>query len=186
MEGFFSIFLIGAALAMDAFAASVCKGLAVKENDWKNILKVGLFFGVFQALMPIIGYYLGRSFESKIKAYDHWVAFILLGIIGFNMIRESRDKTCEIGGFDFKSLLMLAIATSIDALAVGISFAFFQVEIFSAATIIGITTFVISVAGVYIGKIFGIKYKDKAELAGGIVIILIGIKILIEHLGGYA
>ncbi len=170
---------------MDAFAASICKGLSMKKDVLKNGLIVALFFGFFQALMPIIGYQVGILFAESVKAIDHWIAFVLLSVIGINMIRESRDKTCDVdsGVMDFKSLFMLSIATSIDALAVGISFAFLDKNIYYGSATIGIITFVISFIGVKIGRRFGIKFKDKAQIAGGVVLILLGVKILFEHLG---
>lgn len=183
---FLDIFLIGVALSMDAFAVSVCKGLSVKKAGVKHVLTVGVYFGGFQALMPMLGFLLGYKFESFITNIDHWIAFVLLAIIGGNMIREALGKNeddKENDDFSFKAMLPLAVATSIDALAVGISFAFLGVDIVTAALLIGATTFVLSGAGIFVGNIFGSKYKSKAELAGGIVLILIGAKILLEHLG---
>lgn len=180
------IFLIGVALSMDAFAVSVCKGLSVKKAGVKHVLTVGVYFGGFQALMPMLGFLLGYKFESFITNIDHWIAFVLLAIIGGNMIREALGKDeddKENDDFSFRAMLPLAVATSIDALAVGISFAFLGVDIVTAALLIGATTFVLSGAGIFVGNIFGSKYKSKAELAGGIVLILIGAKILLEHLG---
>ncbi len=181
------IFLIGVGLSMDAFAVSICKGLAVKKLYIKQALIVGLYFGGFQALMPLIGYGLGVSFRNQIESFDHWVAFILLVLIGINMIREAYGN-CEEGEascpiFSLKAMLVLAIATSIDALAVGVTFAFLGINILIAIAIIGITTFVISIAGVKIGNVFGTRYKSKAEVVGGVILILIGVKILFEHLG---
>ena len=183
--GFVDIFLIGIALSMDAFAVSICKGLSVKKVSAKHVLTVGVYFGGFQALMPTLGFLLGYRFESFITSIDHWIAFILLALIGGNMIREAlgKDEEHENDDFSFKAMLPLAVATSIDALAVGISFAFLGVDIVTAALLIGATTFVLSGAGIFVGNIFGSKYKSKAELAGGIVLILIGAKILLEHLG---
>ena len=160
---------------MDAFAVSICKGLSMRKVNKKQCLVIGLFFGGFQALMPFIGWVLGSQFEQYITSIDHWIAFILLGFIGGKMVMDPP--------LDFKEMFILAIATSIDALAVGITFAFLQVPIVEAVSIIGITTFVISVIGVYVGNFFGNRYKKKAELAGGIILILIGLKILLEHLG---
>lgn len=183
---FLDIFLIGVALSMDAFAVSVCKGLSVKKAGVKHVLTVGVYFGGFQALMPMLGFLLGYKFESFITNIDHWIAFVLLAIIGGNMIREALGKDeddKENDDFSFRAMLPLAVATSIDALAVGISFAFLGVDIVTAALLIGATTFVLSGAGIFVGNIFGSKYKSKAELAGGIVLILIGTKILLEHLG---
>ena len=179
------IFLIGVALSMDAFAVSICKGLSVKKVSAKHVLTVGVYFGGFQALMPTLGFLLGYKFESFITSIDHWIAFILLALIGGNMIREAlgKDDEHEHDDFSVKAMLPLAVATSIDALAVGISFAFLGVDIVQAALLIGITTFVLSGVGIYVGNVFGAKYKSKAELLGGVVLILIGLKILLEHLG---
>ena len=170
---------------MDAFAVSVCKGLAMPKITVKKAAVVGIWFGGFQALMPALGYLLGSQFKNSITAIDHWIAFILLGIIGGNMIREACSGECEKenDSLDIKTMFLLAVATSIDALAVGITFAFLKVNIAAAVSFIGVTTFVISAAGVKIGNIFGTKYKSKAELAGGIILILLGLKILLEHLG---
>lgn len=182
---FFDLFLIALALSMDAFAVAICKGLSVKKVGAKHILTVGIYFGGFQALMPLIGFLLGFKFERFIVSIDHWIAFVLLAVIGGGMIREAladgEDEAND--SFSFKTMLPLALATSIDALAVGISFAFLGVDIVAAAVLIGVTTFVLSGAGVVVGNVFGAKYKSKAELAGGIVLILIGLKILLEHLG---
>ncbi len=182
--GLLDLFLIALGLSMDAFAVAICKGLSVKKVSIKHGLIVGLYFGGFQAGMPLLGYLLGSSFAKYIKAYDHWVAFVLLGIIGFNMIRESREKEEELNAsFGLKAMLPMAVATSIDALAVGISFACMEVQIGWAVTFIGVITFALSAIGVKIGNHFGVKYKSKAELCGGIVLILLGCKILLEHLG---
>ena len=172
--GIVELFLIAVGLSMDAFAVAVCKGLAMKKCTWTKAGIVGLYFGVFQAGMPLIGYVLGVQFKDFITSIDHWIAFILLGIIGFNMVRESREEECETASeaLDVKTMIGLAVATSIDALAVGVTFAFLQVKIVPAVSFIGVTTFIISVAGVKIGNIFGAKYKSKAELAGGIILIL--------------
>ena len=186
--GLFEIFMIGVGLSMDAFAASICKGLNMRRLSIKNILIIGLFFGGFQALMPAVGWLLGKQFESYITSIDHWIAFLLLAFIGVNMIREAlgededEDESPQ-DQLDIGELFMLAVATSIDALAVGITFAFLKVNILPAVSIIGIITFVISFAGVGIGHQFGRKYEKKAELAGGIILICIGLKILLEHLG---
>ena len=184
--GFFELFLIGIGLSMDAFAVAICKGLGMERINKRDTLLLALFFGGFQALMPFLGYLLGITFSSLITSIDHWIAFVLLALIGFNMIKESREEEEEekpYAGVNFKELLILAVATSIDALAVGVTFAFLQVNIVSAITIIGCTTFVISIAGVYVGNVFGSRYKSRAELTGGIILILIGLKILLEHLG---
>ena len=179
------LFLLAAGLSMDAFAVSVCKGLSMQKMRAKHALVIGLYFGGFQALMPWIGYMLGIRFQGAIKAYDHWIAFILLGIIGFNMVKESMDnetESCD-ASIDVKTMLILAIATSIDALAVGVTFAFLQVSILPAVCFIGATTFILSCIGIRIGHVFGLKYKSRAELFGGAVLILMGTKILLEHLG---
>lgn len=184
--GILEIFFIGIGLAMDAFAVSLCKGLAMKKMDWKKAIIIGLYFGIFQAIMPVIGYFLGVGFEDKITSVDHWVAFVLLAIIGINMIKEAFQKTEEkVDGdqIDFKTMILLAIATSIDALAIGITFAFLKTNILLAITIIGIITFIISIIGVKIGNKFGSKYENKAEFAGGVILILMGLKILLNHLG---
>ncbi len=177
--------ILAVGLSMDAFAVSVCKGLAIGRIQWKHVVIVGLWFGGFQALMPLIGYLLGSSFAEYITAVDHWIAMILLVLIGANMVRESLDKDPEHvnPSLGFRSMLVMAVATSIDALAVGITFAFLEVRILPAVTFIGVTTFLLSALGVKIGSIFGTKYKSKAELAGGIILILLGLKILLEHLG---
>ena len=179
------LFILAVGLSMDAFAVSVCKGLSMQKMRMKNALTVGIYFGGFQALMPAIGYFLGAYFQNTIAAYDHWIAFILLALIGINMIREACGKETEEtdDSLAFKEMLVLAIATSIDALAVGITFAFLSVYIFSAVAFIGVVTFCFSVAGVKIGNVFGTRYKTGAELAGGVILILLGIKILLEHLG---
>ncbi len=182
--GFVELFLIAVGLSMDAFAVSVCKGLSVKKVGVKHAALAGLYFGGFQFLMPVIGYLLGFRFESVIETVDHWVAFVLLAFIGGNMIKESFGKAEELNDdFGVKTMLLMAIATSIDALAVGVTFAFLEVQILPAAGLIGVTTFLLSFAGIYIGNVFGARYKSKAELAGGIILVLIGVKILLEHLG---
>lgn len=179
------LFVIAVGLSMDAFAVSICKGLSVRRLKPKHVLIAGLYFGGFQALMPLLGYFLGKQFQSLITSADHWIAFILLGLIGFNMIREAKngDEENLNDSMGVKAMLPLAVATSIDALAVGITFAFLQVQIAPAISFIGVTTFLLSAAGVKIGNVFGMKYKAKAELFGGIVLILMGLKILLEHLG---
>ena len=178
------IIISSLALAMDAFAVSVCKGLAMKKFNIKTGIIVGLYFGLFQSLMPLIGYFLGNFFEELIVSVDHWVAFVLLGIIGFNMIKESlsNEFVSSNDRIDFKTMLPLAIATSIDALAVGITMAFLKVNIFISVLSIGIITFILSFIGVWIGNKFGSKYEKKAQLFGGLVLIFIGVKILLEHL----
>lgn len=181
------ILILAVGLSMDAFAVSICKGLAVKRIDLGKAGIVGLWFGGFQALMPMIGYFLGSRFSNAIQSIDHWVAFILLALIGANMIREamSKDEGAgeDSGSLSFKTMLMLAVATSIDALAAGITFAFLDVDIALAAGIIGCTTCIISMAGAKVGSVFGTKYKSKAELTGGVMLILLGLKILLEHTG---
>ena len=181
----FEIIAIGIGLAMDAFAVSICKGLSMKKIDWKKAIIIALYFGIFQALMPILGYFLGSTFSSFVQSVDHWIAFILLAIIGGNMIKDSTDDEVEKRNdkVDVKTMLLLAIATSIDALAVGVTFAFFEVNLLLSISIIGIITFVLSFLGVIIGNKFGDKFQNRAELAGGIVLIIIGLKILLEHLG---
>ncbi len=170
---------------MDAFAVSICKGLSMKKMNWKNAIIIGTYFGVFQAGMPILGFILGKSFEQKITSIDHWVAFILLGYIGVKMIKEAiSEKEENVNDtVDVKTMLILAIATSIDALAVGITFAFFKVNILFAAVLIGIVTFLLSIFGVKLGNKFGDKYERKSEIAGGLILIFMGTKILLEHLG---
>ena len=183
--GILELFILAIGLSMDAFAVSICKGLSVKKLEVKHMLIVGAYFGGFQALMPSIGYLLGSQFEHLIVSVDHWIAFVLLLIIGGNMIKESRENDVEDldDDFGFKTMLMLAIATSIDALAVGVTFAFLRVNIVAAVLFIGCITFTCSAIGVKIGNVFGVKYKSKAELVGGVILILIGTKILLEHLG---
>ena len=182
------LLIIAIGLSMDAFAVSIGKGLSVTKIKLSHALKVGLWFGGFQALMPLIGYLLGSTFADIVSAYDHWVAFVLLALIGGNMIKEAfeKDDECDCNKkekncFGFVTMLTLAVATSIDALAIGVTFAFFKVAIIPAIITIGITTFLFSVAGLKIGHIFGCKYKSHAELFGGIILILIGLKILLEH-----
>lgn len=180
-----TLFSLAVGLSMDAFAVSVCKGLAMKKLTVKKMIIVGLWFGGFQAFMPVIGYMLGVQFKSRITAIDHWIAFLLLGIIGLNMIRDSRSEEEESASDSLavKDMLILAVATSIDALAVGITFAFLNVNIFRAVSFIGVITFILSITGVKAGNVFGTRYKAKAELAGGIILILLGFKILLEHTG---
>ena len=181
----FSLFIIAVGLSMDAFAVSICKGLAMQKINLRKAGIVGVWFGGFQALMPFIGYLLGSQFEQYITAIDHWIAFVLLGLIGASMIKEalSKEEECANDSLDCKTMFLLAVATSIDALAVGVTFAFLQVEIVPAVSFIGIITFTLSIVGVKVGNIFGTKYKSKAELAGGMILVLMGIKILLEHLG---
>jgi len=183
--GAIEILLISIGLAMDAFAVSVCKGLAMKKMSWKKAIIIGLYFGIFQAVMPVIGYFLGTTFERFITNVDHWVAFILLVGIGINMVKEAFDKESENrnDNVDVKTMLVLSIATSIDALAIGITFACLKIHIVMPVITIGLITFIISVIGVKIGNRFGDKYGKKAEIMGGVILILLGIKILLEHLG---
>lgn len=183
--GALEILLIGIGLAMDAFAVSICKGLSMKSMSWKKAIIVGLYFGGFQALMPAIGYLLGATFESLVTKVDHWIAFGLLTFIGINMLKEAfgKDEENQDDSVDFRTMVILAIATSIDALAVGITFAFLRVNMILASLMIGIVTFAICVIGVKIGNKFGDKYERKAETVGGLILILMGIKILLEHLG---
>mgnify|MGYP003100417456 FL=1 len=183
--GLIELFLIAVGLSMDAFAVSVCKGLAMPKCTFKKAAIVGLWFGGFQALMPAIGYVLGAQFQETIASIDHWIAFVLLALIGGNMIHEALDNDEEEAdaSLDVKTMFLLAVATSIDALAIGITFAFLKVNIIPAVCFIGIVTFIISFAGVKIGNVFGVRYKNKAEIVGGIILILLGLKILLEHLG---
>ena len=183
--GLIELFLIAVGLSMDAFAVSVCKGLAMPKCTFKKAAIVGLWFGGFQALMPAIGYVLGAQFQETIASIDHWIAFVLLALIGGNMIHEALDNDEEEAdaSLDVKTMFLLAVATSIDALAIGITFAFLKVNIIPAVCFIGIVTFIISFAGVKIGNVFGTRYKNKAEIVGGVILILLGLKILLEHLG---
>ena len=183
--GLIEIILIAVGLSMDAFAVSVTLGLSVKKPKIKEFLIPGIYFGLFQAIMPLIGYFAEINFASKIQHFDHWIAFALLGFIGVNMIRESfsrKENSIAENPFQFMPMLLLAIATSIDALAVGITFAFFEINIFRAIIITGLITFCVSIVGVKTGNVFGAKYKSKAEFIGGAVLIMLGLKILAEHL----
>ena len=177
------LLIIAVGVSMDAFAVSICKGLSAPDLRPRTALTAGLWFGGFQALMPVVGYYIGISFADFVTSVDHWIAFVLLGIIGGNMIKESFEKGEEKVKPDFsvKTMFPLAVATSIDALAIGVSFAFLGVNIWSAIALIGVTTGLFSAAGVYIGKFFGMRYKSKAEFAGGFILIAMGLKILLEH-----
>lgn len=183
--GLFSLFIIAVGLSMDACAVAICKGLAMQKAPWKRAMTVGLWFGGFQGLMPAIGYVLGSQFERYIVNIDHWIAFVLLCIIGGNMIKEalSKEEECADASLAVKDMFLLAVATSIDALAVGVTFAFLQVQILPAVAFIGLITFTLSTLGVKVGNIFGCRFKSKAELAGGIILIIMGTKILLEHLG---
>ena len=183
--GLIELFLIAVGLSMDAFAVSVCKGLAMPKCTFKKAAIVGLWFGGFQALMPAIGYILGAQFQEAIASIDHWIAFVLLALIGGKMIHEALDNDEEEAdaSLDVKTMFLLAVATSIDALAIGITFAFLKVSIIPAVCFIGIVTFIISFAGVKIGNVFGARYKNKAEIVGGVILILLGLKILLDHLG---
>ncbi len=178
------LLVLALGLSMDAFAVSICKGLSVPKLQAKHCLICGVYFGGFQALMPLIGWALGIRFQSMITNIDHWIAFVLLAVIGANMIKESfsKEEECPDASFGFKTMLTLAVATSIDALAVGVTFAFLDVSIVPAVLLIGATTFVCSAVGVKIGNVFGNRFQSKAEFLGGLVLIAIGLKILIEHL----
>lgn len=182
--GIFELLIIAVGLSMDAFAVSICKGLSICRVRPKNICSVALWFGGFQALMPVLGYYLGVSFADFVSAVDHWIAFILLAIIGGKMLKDSfeKDESCEVNpDFSFKTMFAMAVATSIDALAVGVSFAFLKVNIWYAVLLIGIITGAFSAVGIYIGNLFGSKYKYKAEFVGGFILVAMGLKILLEH-----
>lgn len=189
--GFLELVLIGVGLSMDAFAVSICKGLSMRKVDKKYMLVLAAFFGGFQALMPTLGWFLGSQFQTYITAIDHWIAFILLTLIGGKMILDvikekgENEEVCPDDSvrIDLKEFFLLAVATSIDALAVGITFAFLQVKLASSVTIIGCITFCFTIAGVLIGNVFGTKFKDKATILGGVILIAIGVKILLEHLG---
>lgn len=187
--GFIELVFMGIGLSMDAFAVSICKGLKMQKINFKQAFVIGCFFGGFQALMPLLGWLLGTQFASYITSIDHWIAFVLLALIGGNMVREAfvkeedrDDQSIMDPPLDLKEMLLLAIATSIDALAIGVTFAFLNVAIVPAIVTIGCITFIISIIGVVIGNYFGNKYEKKATLAGGIILIVIGMKILIEHL----
>ena len=178
------ITLIALGLTMDAFAVSITLGLSVQKPSFRHFLIPGLYFGFFQAIMPLIGYFAGIQFAQKIQNYDHWIAFVLLGLIGGKMIIDSFSKEKEKANdnpFKITTMLLLAVATSIDALAVGVTFAFFEINIYKAIIIIGLITFCMAIAGVKIGNIFGAKYKSKAELLGGVVLVVLGVKMLVEH-----
>ncbi|HKM00238.1 MAG TPA: manganese efflux pump MntP family protein [Mobilitalea sp.] len=188
----FELFVIAIGVSMDAFAVAICKGLSLKKVTLRNAGIVGLYFGIFQAGMPLIGYFLGIQFRDAITSIDHWVAFILLGIIGFTMIKESRNSSCDVSynkedgtddSLSFKKMSVLAIATSIDALAVGVTFAFLNVSIVPAVSFIGIVTFTLSMFAVWVGSVFGSFFKAKAELTGGLILIIMGVRILLEHTG---
>lgn len=183
--GILELFLVAVGLSMDAFAVAVCKGLAVKEVRPRHMALTGLWFGGFQALMPVIGYFIGAQFKDAIASIDHWIAFGLLAVIGGNMVREALSKEEEPADASMSpgKMFPLAVATSIDALAVGVGFAFLEVHIWLAALFIGVVTFLLSAAGVKVGSLFGAKYKSRAELCGGVILILLGLKILLEHLG---
>lgn len=182
--GLWELFLVAVGLSMDAFAVSVCKGLSVPKAQLKHSLICGVYFGLFQALMPLLGWLLGVQFQNMITSIDHWIAFVLLTIIGVNMIRESRGQEEEVDcSFTPRAMLPLAVATSIDALAVGVTFAFLKVLILPAVTFIGVTTFLLSAIGVRVGAVFGARFRSSAELAGGVILVLMGLKILLEHLG---
>lgn len=178
------LLIIAIGVSMDAFAVSICKGLSVRRIHPKHAALTAVWFGGFQALMPLAGFFLGVSFADFVSSVDHWIAFILLGIIGANMIKESFDKdgSCTLDpDFSFRTMLALAVATSIDAFAIGVTFAFLKVNIWYAVLFIGITTALFSAAGVYLGNLFGCRYKSKAEFAGGFILIVMGLKILLDH-----
>lgn len=178
------LFVIAVGLSMDAFAVSICKGLSTKNVRREHMVVTGLYFGGFQALMPLAGYLLGSRFQSMIQRVDHWIAFVLLALIGANMVRESQGEAEHLDdSFTPGTMLPLAVATSIDALAVGVTFVFLNVRIIPAAALIGVTTFALSTIGMRLGNVFGARYQARAELAGGIVLILMGVKILLEHTG---
>lgn len=179
------LIIIAVGVSMDAFAVSICKGLSLRSLRPKHILSTAVWFGGFQALMPLIGYYLGVSFADSVADFDHWIAFVLLGIIGGKMIKEAfeKDDECDYNpDFSFKTMFALAVATSIDAMAVGVSLAFLKVDIWTSILVIGLMTGAFSALGVKLGNLFGCRYKSKAEVVGGIVLVGIGIKILVEHL----
>ena len=188
--GFLELLLVGIGLSMDAFAVAICQGLCMSKLNWRHAAVIALFFGGFQALMPLAGWLLGSRFAGYIQNFDHWVAFFLLVIIGGNMLREAfgpeedDETSCAVDArLDLKQLLLMAVATSIDALAVGVTFAFLEVKILPAISMIGITTFCLSLVGVAVGNFFGTRYKKRAEATGGLILVLLGIKILLEHLG---
>ena len=187
--GILELLFVGVGLSMDAFAVAICQGLGMPRLNWRHAAVIALFFGGFQALMPALGWLLGSQLASYIQNFDHWVAFVLLGLIGGNMIREALGPEDGEEGcaaeyrLDYRRLLLMAVATSIDALAVGVTFAFLRVEILPAVTLIGITTFALSLAGVAVGNFFGVRYERRAEFTGGVILILLGAKILLEHLG---
>lgn len=182
---FWELILMAAALSMDAFAVAICKGLATPKLTWKHMAVVGLWFGGFQALMPVIGYFLGTAFKAYIEAVDHWVAFVLLAVIGLGMIKEALSKSDEPAdaSLSFKTMLVMALATSIDALAVGVTFAVLEVQVAFAVAVIGVCTFALSALGVKLGNVFGVRYKSKAEFAGGAILLFLGLKLLLSHLG---
>ena len=186
---FLELLLIGVGLSMDAFAVAICQGLSMPRLNWRHAGVISLFFGGFQAAMPMLGWALGSRFAVYIQELDHWVAFVLLCLIGGNMVREAlgpeeeAETACAAGRLDLRRLFLMAVATSIDALAVGVTFAFLEVDIVPAAAVIGVTTFCLSLAGVAVGNFFGARYKRRAELSGGVILILLGGEILLEHLG---
>lgn len=177
------LLIIAVGVSMDAFAVSICKGLSVQKVRMKHVALTGIWFGGFQALMPVIGYFVGASFAGFVTSVDHWIAFVLLGIIGGNMIKEScsKEEECCAPDFSVKTMFAMAVATSIDALAIGVSFAFLNVNIWKAVALIGVTTALFSGSGVLIGNIFGSRYKSKAEFVGGFILVAMGLKILLEH-----
>ncbi|MBE6214795.1 MAG: manganese efflux pump [Bacteroidales bacterium] len=179
------LFLIAVGVSMDAFAVSICKGLSVRKLRPRHAFSVAMWFGGFQALMPLLGYFVGIRFSDFVTEVDHWIAFALLSVIGANMIKESRDSSAECehdSDFSFRKMLALALATSIDALAIGVSFAFLKINIWTAILLIGVTTAMFSGVGLKIGNVFGCRYKSKAEMTGGLILIIMGVRILVEHL----
>lgn len=178
------LFIIAVGLSMDAFAVSICKGLSVQKVSLRHAACAGLWFGGFQAMMPLLGWLLGSRFQAAIERYDHWIAFVLLAILGINMIREALGEEESVdGSFSWQVMLAMALATSIDALAVGVTFAFLQVNILPAILFIGATTFLLSALGVRLGSVFGHRYRTAAEIVGGVILVAMGTKILLEHLG---
>ena len=182
--GITELIILAVGLSMDAFAVSICKGLSVRKLEIKHMALAGIWFGGFQALMPLIGYLLGSTFASYVQKFDHWIALILLAFIGLSMIKEAFGEDEEEVGDSFgaKTMFLMAVATSIDALAVGVTFAFLNVNVIFAVFTIGITTFIFSAAGIKIGNVFGLRFKSKAELAGGAIMLLLGLKIFVEHM----
>lgn len=181
---FLDLLIIAVGVSMDAFSVAICKGLSLPHAKLKEALTVGLYFGLFQAIMPLIGYFAGSAFAHVIQAWDHWIAFVLLAILGIQMVREGvQPEACPVGGIRFREMIPLALATSIDALAVGVTLAFLNVPIFSTVSFIGLATFAFSAIGVYIGRFFGSRFQGPAQVFGGLVLMGMGLKILLEHTG---